>query len=243
MSTEDGAETPDLVAFTRPSRRVVMRWLAGGAALGLFYVGLLVVMRWLGLDDAAARAAGRAGPWGVAVFVLLLMAAVMSPLPDSPIALAGLVAYGPGRGVMLVVGSMWLAAVADFWLMRLLGREAIRRRFPRFVAQTDAVAGQLGFEALVIGRLVPSVSFDLLSYSAGLTRMSFRRFAVATLIGLTPGPALAALAGAAAGGVHPGLSVLLGALMLMVLGAGLWVRWRLARRRRRSRSLPAPSDD
>jgi len=39
---------------------------------------------------------------------------------------------------------------------------------------------------VLFGRLLPFISFDMLSYAAGLTPLTFWRFAVATLVGVIP---------------------------------------------------------
>jgi len=39
---------------------------------------------------------------------------------------------------------------------------------------------------VLISRLLPFVSFDIISYAAGLTVLSFWRFAIATLAGVAP---------------------------------------------------------
>jgi uncharacterized membrane protein YdjX (TVP38/TMEM64 family) len=40
--------------------------------------------------------------------------------------------------------------------------------------------------AVFVGRLVPGVAFDVISYAAGLTRMRFRNFLIATALGILP---------------------------------------------------------
>lgn len=44
-----------------------------------------------------------------------------------------------------------------------------------------------GFFAILAARLIPLISFDLISYAAGLTKISFKRFFLATFIGIIPG--------------------------------------------------------
>ena len=221
---------PSLAARWRPSRRALIRWTAGVVLFGLLYGGALVLLRRLDLEGAATALADRAGVWGVLIFVALMAAAVMSPLPDSPIALAGLVIYGPLPGLGLIVAGSWLGAVADFVLIRLLGRERFRRRFPRLAAPMDDLADRLGFELLVLLRVLPTVSFDLVSYSAAVTHIPFLRFAGATLLGQLPGPTMAALVGSGVEGANHLRTIALGGLMALLIAVFLALR-RLVRRR------------
>lgn len=221
----------------RVDRRALQRWAAGATIFALAYGGALLVLRRFDLEDTAAAVADRAGLLGVVVFLCLMAAAVMSPLPDSPIALAGLVAYGPVGGLGLIVLGSWLGAMGDFLLVRVLGRERFRRRFPRLVRPMDDLAGTLGFELLVVLRFLPTVSFDVVSYAAAVTRISTAHFAGATLLGQLPGPTIAALVGAGVGGSDTRLTLALGALALALLTLFLVVR-RIVRRRAAHHHIP-----
>ena len=83
-------------------------------------------------------------------------------------------------------------------------------------------------------RLLPFISFDLVSYAAGLTILSFWRFAAATLAGIVPASFLLAHFGgemATGDSERMMISVLaLGAITLLpVIAKLLWVRLRKGR--------------
>lgn len=231
MSHPPTAPTPDAprASRIRIERRAIRRWAVGMAIFAVAYGGALLLLRQLDIQRFAENAAEAAGLWGVVLFLALMAAAVMSPLPDSPIALAGLVAYGPVTGLVLVVAGSWAGAAVNFWLARWLGRERFRRRFPHWAEPMDDLAGRLGFELMVLLRFIPTVSFDVVSYAAGVTRMPFWYFAVATLLGQLPGPTAAALVGAHAGG-STGQKVGLSLLAMALIIGGLVLR-RVLRRR------------
>ncbi len=202
---------------SRISRRALVRWAIGVVAFALLYGGLLLLIERLNLRDVAHEAAEQAGLWGVLLFLCLMASAVMSPLPDSPIALAGLLVYGPVAGLALVVGGSWLGAVTDFTLVRFLGRGPMRRHFPGLTAIMDDLAGRLGFELLVVLRILPTVTFDVVSYAAAVTRVSFAKFAVATLLGQLPGPTIAAVVGAGVGGSDTRVTVALSGFAFVLI--------------------------
>jgi uncharacterized membrane protein YdjX (TVP38/TMEM64 family) len=68
-----------------------------------------------------------------------------------------------------------------------------------------------------ISRLLPFVSFDLVSYAAGLTVLSFARFALATFTGILPASFLLAHFGSTLSTQNP-LSGWLAVAVLGVLG-------------------------
>ena len=128
-----------------------------------------------------------AGVWGpVFVVCVMALAIVMSPLPSAPIALAAGAAYGHWFGTGLVILGAELGALAAFVLARWLGRPIIER----FIGQSFGVrlfGSQNMLTFLVLAsRLMPFLSFDLISYAAGLSKLHLWRFALATLAGIAP---------------------------------------------------------
>jgi len=129
----------------------------------------------------------RAGIWGPLLIIgLMTVAVVASPIPSAPIALAAGAAYGHLWGTVQVILGAELGAVIAFSLARVLGRGALQHIFGDRVD-----AGLLGSQNALTGtvfasRLMPFVSFDMISYAAGLSCLHTWRFALATLAGIVP---------------------------------------------------------
>ena len=205
------------------------------AAMAVAYVVLSRTGALDALTDGAAlqgvvERAGAAGP--LAVIGLMTTAIVVSPIPSAPIALAAGAAYGHVWGTLYVlVGSTAGAAIA-FTVARLLGYETLRRAFggrlsPRLLGSQNVLM------AIVFGtRLLPFVSFDIVSYAAGLTPLAAWRFIAATLAGIAPASFLLAHFGSEIGSADPvrvTLAVLsLGVVTLVPVGVKVF----LDRRRR-----------
>ncbi|GHE03982.1 TVP38/TMEM64 family protein [Allgaiera indica] len=185
-----------------------------GILSGLALVGLVLGILWLVAPSIFAEARGvldrdrlemlvaRAGLWGPVVIVALMtIAVVASPIPSAPIALAAGAGYGHLWGTVLVVIGAELGALIAFGLARVLGHGVLRRVFGQ---RMDA--GLLGSQAALTttvfaSRLMPFVSFDMISYAAGLSRLHAWRFALATLAGIVPASfVLAHFGGEAASG-------------------------------------------
>ena len=140
------------------------------------------------LDGPALRqrivALGAAGP--LAVIALMVLAIMVSPIPSAPIAVAAGAAYGHGWGMLYVLLGAELGALAAFGVVRLLGRNTLQRWFGNRLP-VEWLGSQNVLMAIVFAsRLVPFISFDVVSYAAGLTALSWWRFAVATLVGIAP---------------------------------------------------------
>ncbi|NCO21516.1 MAG: TVP38/TMEM64 family protein [Rhodobacterales bacterium] len=197
--------------------------LAGLAILGIGLFGVWLVTPSVftearGLMDGKRLEAlvARVGLWGpVLIVTLMTVAVVASPIPSAPIALAAGAAYGHLWGTVLVVIGAELGALIAFGLARVLGRDVLRRVFGDRV-DAGLLGSQNALMATVFAsRLMPFVSFDMVSYAAGLSRLHPWRFALATLAGIIPASFLLAhLGGEAASGD-------LGRATWAVLGLGL----------------------
>lgn len=174
-------------------RGTARRMIAVGALIVVMILGgywllsetqlLATIQDTAGLRDWIAEL----GLWGpFAVVGLMFLAILVSPIPSAPIALAAGAAYGHIWGTTYVILGAEAGALAAFGLARLLGHDILRRWFGDRLS-----VGLLGSQNVLMGivfvsRLLPFVSFDLVSYAAGLTVLSFWRFAVATLAGIVP---------------------------------------------------------
>jgi len=127
---------------------------------------------------------GMMGP--VAVAALIALAVLVSPLPSAPIALAAGALYGHTWGTLYVLIGAELGAIGAFTLARMLGRDALRRWFGDRLPTTRLGTQNALMGLVFVSRLLPFISFDIVSYAAGLTALSLWRFAVATLFGVLP---------------------------------------------------------
>jgi uncharacterized membrane protein YdjX (TVP38/TMEM64 family) len=213
-----------------PRRALALALLAvllAGAAVAVFFPQNLPLM-----TDAQVRdIVGRLGPFGAAALIgLMTLAIVFSPIPSGPIAMAAGALYGTTYGAACAVTGAVLGAVIAFCLARYLGHDAIRQSDNRILKYIAAPRSQWSLMAIVFAsRLIPFISFDAVSYAAGLTAITFPRFALATLAGVIPvSVALAAMgAGLADQTINPMLLALIGGITLLpVVAKWLWDRIR-----------------
>lgn len=175
------------------------RWRTAGLILAALL--LLAVLAWTGWLQTAWRTLNADSIAGVAAYVrsfglwapvisllLMLLQAVIAPLPGSIVAAANGVIFGVWWGTLLSWAGGLLGATASFWLARLLGQAVVERWFSRArLERIEAIGEAQGFWLVLLARLTPLVSFDLISYLAGLSTISFGRFMLATAIGMLPG--------------------------------------------------------
>ncbi len=141
------------------------------------------------LQDGAAlkqwiRQLGVTGP--LVIVGLMTTAIIMSPIPSAPIALAAGAAYGHTVGTVYVAIGSELGAIIAFFIARLVGIEVLREWVGDRLTKTMLGSQNALMGVVFISRLLPFVSFDMVSYAAGVTPLRFWRFAVATLAGIIP---------------------------------------------------------
>jgi len=113
-------------------------------------------------------------------------AVVMSPIPSAPIAIASGYIYGHTWGTIYVLIGAELGAIIAFCIARLLGYEAIQNRFGKQLSMGWLSSTNHLMLTVCISRLIPFISFDIVSYAAGLTKLGYLQFSIATLIGIVP---------------------------------------------------------
>lgn len=133
---------------------------------------------------AILRELGVVGPF--ALMGLMTLAVVVSPIPSLPIDLAAGAAYEPFWGGVYVLIGAELGAIISFLIGRALGRDVLSRWLKRDISFCEHCSDRHLLGLMIVARLVPAFSFDIVSYGVGLTKMSLKAFALATLIGMAP---------------------------------------------------------
>ena len=128
------------------------------------------------------------GGYAAAVsFMLMLLQSVAAPLPAFVITFANANLFGWWQGAILSWSSAMAGAAMCFYISRILGRDAAERFTSKAgLEQIDTFFEKYGRNTILICRLLPFISFDYVSYAAGLTSMSFWSFFIATGIGQLP---------------------------------------------------------
>ena len=177
------------------------------------------------------------GAWAAAVsFFLMILQAVAAPLPAFLITLANANLFGWWRGAALSWSSAMVGASLCFTIARVLGRGAAERLTSRAGLQSiDAFFERYGTHSVLIARLLPFISFDLVSYAAGLTSMGFWPFFIATGIGQLP----ATIVYSYVGGMLTGGAQMLvtGLLILFALSALVVLLRQMVRERKKHEAL------
>lgn len=120
-------------------------------------------------------------------FVLMLVQSVAAPLPAFLITFANAALFGWVWGAVLSWSSAMAGAALCFFIAKFLGRDVVERLTSKYAIDSiDEFFDKYGKYTILVCRLLPFISFDIVSYAAGLTSMKFLPFFIATGIGQLP---------------------------------------------------------
>lgn len=164
------------------------------------------------------------GIWGRMLFVgMVVLQVVVAFIPGEPIELAAGYAFGFWEGTLLTLAGMVIGSWLIFILVRRFGVRLVEVFFPpekihRFSFLQDPKKSEtLAF----ILMLLPGTPKDFLSYFAGLTPMSLKKWLLIVAIGRIPSLVTSTATGSAAGKGNYVLSAVMFLITLAVTIAGI----------------------
>jgi uncharacterized membrane protein YdjX (TVP38/TMEM64 family) len=118
---------------------------------------------------------------------LVVLEVIVAPIPPFVLYIAGGLVFGPLQGGTLALISNVVGAVLAFWIARRYGRGFIEKSVaPKARANFDRFSNKYGVLSIFLLRLNVFTSSDAFSYLAGLSTISYRGFALGTVLGLAP---------------------------------------------------------
>lgn len=154
-------------------------------------------------------------------FSLMILQSIAAPLPAFLITFANASLFGWWKGAILSWSSAMAGAAVCFFIARILGRDVVEKLTSKAgLEQIDEFFDKHGQLSILIARLLPFISFDIVSYAAGLTSMSFGSFFLATGIGQLPATIVYSYVG---GMLTGGAKMLVSALFILFALAALIV--------------------
>ncbi len=176
--------------------------------------------------------------WIPVVLILVYAVGGMFGLPGSALTLAIGALYGVLPGFFYNMIASNLAAMAGFLTARHLGRDFVARFLKGHWKDFDKKAAGHGFRLIFYLRLVPLFPFNGVNFGAGLSKVRFADYALASLLGMIPGTfiytyfAASLISGAGEGKREAYFHLIISTCLFLLLSATplVYKRWKNLRR-------------
>lgn len=130
------------------------------------------------------------GAWApvISASLMVLLQVFLLPIPTFFVTLTNGLLFGWALGAALSWSSSIVGAAICYWIARSLGRPVVERLTggAHGMEVLDLFFSRYGNRAVLIARLLPFLSFRIVSYGIGLTPVRVLSFLVATGIGQLP---------------------------------------------------------
>lgn len=131
------------------------------------------------------------GIWAPIIFIAIysLRGAILV-IPVGVMSLAGGLAFGKWLGTIYILIGATLGASLSFMIARYFGRQFIESfgwLHKGKIKSFDEGTQKHGFRMMLFIRLIPLFQYDAVNFGAGLSKMKFRDYVLATFIGMIPG--------------------------------------------------------
>jgi uncharacterized membrane protein YdjX (TVP38/TMEM64 family) len=167
------------------------------------------------------------GAWAPAASVALMVIHTVLPFPAELLAIANGVVFGFWLGLALTWGGAMLGALSAFALARGYGRPFVQGVLAeRHWQRMEHWRLRAGPGGLLVLRLLPVVSFNLVNLVAGIAGVGWWTFAWTTAIGVLPASVACVLAGSRMLEAPFEAAALLSGLLLLAVGLHWWWRRR-----------------
>ena len=190
---------------------------------------------WLDINSMIQRAEVLKAHPATALLVIPLMAlAGTLAVPLTLLVVTAVLVFGPVTGFVYSLAGAELSAILSYLAGQGAGRDLVRRFAGKRLNSVSKKLSRRGILTIVTLRIVPVAPFAVINLIAGASHISFRDFALGTLIGLLPG--IIAIALFADGlvqsirnpdtGSFAWLAVLVLVIVAATLGLRKWLRGR-----------------
>lgn len=119
------------------------------------------------------------------LFVVMILQSVISPIPAEALLFVAAGTFGWLQAFVIGLAGMMVGAAINYLISLKAGRPVVERLADAdTISKLQVYVDKYGTPSILLLRLIPVISFDAISYLAGLAKIRFVYFMVLTFIGL-----------------------------------------------------------
>lgn len=128
------------------------------------------------------------GGWGVLLyFGIMALQCIIAPIPSELVQVVGGLIFGVTWGSILSLIGIMMTSFIGYSIAIKGGAHVVAAAIGQHnVNLLEKFIGKYGIWAMIIGRGIPFIPFDLMTYGAGLVNLKKRDFIIGTLVGAVP---------------------------------------------------------
>ena len=159
----------------------------------VFLAAIFFVVRGLNIDfsriteDELKNKINSFGMWGPVIYVGIYILRPLILFPAGILSASAGLIWGILKGFLILQVGANISATLEFFIARHFARSGIERFLKGRLLKLDEKIGKRGFLTVLLIRIIPNAPWDIQNLSLGLTKVKFRDYFWATLIGIMPG--------------------------------------------------------
>lgn len=158
------------------------------------------------------------GKFAVTAYIITYILNTVSVFPPiAPLSLTAGLAFGAVRGAIYLMIAALIGTGITFMLSRFFGRRLVEKILKGKFRELDKRLSDYGFMTILFFRVIPIVPYEILNYASGLSKIKFKDYFFATLLGFIPGVIIASFFGESLGEIK-GFKDLFSLKFLVALG-------------------------
>ncbi|HAZ16904.1 MAG: hypothetical protein UV70_C0020G0004 [Parcubacteria group bacterium GW2011_GWA2_43_13] len=185
---------PFLAGFDIVKKCIMSKKLRQNLTVGIIIAFIFILSWWgqqIGIPFEKIEAfVVRMGVWGPLVYILILLIPVIcAPVPATPFTLIGANLFGWQYGMLYSLAGFALGQSINFSLGRHIGKPLLKRIYAveQYEKIEKRIPERIEFWVVVLLRLIPNPWFDFFSYLAGMSKIRYATFIIASIVGSLPG--------------------------------------------------------
>lgn len=127
------------------------------------------------------------GFWGPVIYIIVYVLRPLILFPAGVLSATAGVIWSLALGFFYLQIAANLSANVEFFIARYFARGVVEKYLKGKFLNLDEKIERHGFLTVLLVRLIPNVAWDIQNLSLGLTKVRFRDYFLATLIGIMPG--------------------------------------------------------
>jgi uncharacterized membrane protein YdjX (TVP38/TMEM64 family) len=166
---------------------IILGVAVGSVSLEQLYPGRFVWQGIMGDSKNFAFWLKSFGPWAIiiSIFVMVIQT-IATPLPLFLVAGANGFIFGAAWGIIITMAGALLGSTLAFYLARFIARDYFAKHLVKYMPQVEEMSHESGVKVIFLARLIPVLPSSIISYAAGLSKVSFTGFFMASVFGKFP---------------------------------------------------------